>query len=382
MSVTDEWSVSQSASAGTSGPNGTRRAGLPVRRLLIATDAWHPQVNGVVRSIEHMVTRAADFGFETSVLEPGAFRSVPMPTYPEIRLALPRPSRIARFIAQARPQYIHIATEGPIGLMARRYCLARGLGFSTGLHTRFPEYAAARFPLSERPLYRMLRWFHAPADCVMVGTQTMLDELAAKGFDNLVLWQKGVDCAQFRPRACRRPGAATPIYLTVARLAVEKNLEAFLALDLPGRKIVVGDGPDRARLEAIDPSARFLGKVTGEPLAEIYRSADVFVFPSLTDTFGIVMLEALASGVPVAAYPVPGPLDVLGDSGAGVMDRDLRHAILTAQTIDPAVCRAHAERFDWSVSARQFYGHVLAHGLAQRDAHRDTRGPMPFAAKA
>ncbi|MCC5978832.1 MAG: glycosyltransferase family 1 protein [Salinarimonas sp.] len=329
-----------------------------------------------------MVARAADFGFEATVLEPGAFRSVPMPTYPEIRLALPRPSRIARFIVQVKPQYVHIATEGPIGLMVRRYCLARGLAFSTGLHTRFPEYAAARFPLSERPLYRMLRWFHAPADCVMVGTQTMHDELAAKGFDNLVLWQKGVDCAQFRPRTRKRPDGAPPIFLTVARLAVEKNLEAFLALDLPGQKIVVGDGPDRERLQAIDPSARFLGKLTGEPLAEIYRSADVFVFPSLTDTFGIVMLEALASGVPVAAYPVPGPLDVLGSSGAGVMDWDLRRAIMAARGIEPAVCRAHAEGFDWIESARQFYGHVVAYGLAQRDTRRDTGGPMPFAAKA
>ncbi len=382
MSVTDQVSVPHTASSEAAGTAELRRGALPARRLLIATDAWHPQVNGVVRSIEHMVARAAEFGFEATVLEPGAFRSVPMPTYPEIRLALPRPSRISRFITQAQPQYIHIATEGPIGLMVRRYCLARGLAFSTGLHTRFPEYAAARFPLSERPLYRMLRWFHEPADCVMVGTQTMLDELAAKGFDNLVLWQKGVDCAQFRPRTRSRPDGAPPIYLTVARLAVEKNLEAFLALDLPGQKIVVGDGPDRARLEAIDPSARFLGKLTGEALAEIYRSADVFVFPSLTDTFGIVMLEALASGVPVAAYPVPGPLDVLGDSGAGVMDWDLRHAILAAQAIDPALCRAHSEQFDWSASARQFYDHVLAHGLAQRNARADTGGPMPLAAKA
>ncbi len=377
MSVSDTAKDSE-----TSGAAMQHRGTLPARRLLIATDAWHPQVNGVVRSVEHMVARAAEFGFEATVLEPGAFRSVAMPTYPEIRLALPRPSQIARFIAQTQPQYLHIATEGPIGLMVRRYCLAHGLAFSTGLHTRFPEYAAARFPLTERPLYRMLRWFHAPADCVMVGTQTMRVELAAKGFDNLVLWQKGVDCVQFCPRTHRRPAGAPPIYLTVARLAVEKNLEAFLALDLPGQKIVVGDGPDRVRLAAIDPSARFLGKLTGEALAEIYRSADVFVFPSLTDTFGIVMLEALASGVPVAAFPVPGPLDVLGDSGAGVMDRDLRQAILAAQSIDPAVCRSRAEDFDWNESARQFYGHVLAYGLAQRDTRRDTGGPMPLVAKA
>lgn len=353
-----------------------------LRRLLIATDAWHPQVNGVVRSIEHMVAHAAEFGFEVSLLTPGAFRSLPMPTYPEIRLALPRPAQISRFIDDVAPTYVHIATEGPIGLMARRYCRARGLAFSTGLHTRFPEYAAARFPLSEKPLYRMLRWFHAPADCVMVGTQTMERELREKGFDNLVLWQKGVDCAQFHPAAGSKPSKNGPVFLTVARLAVEKNIDAFLSLDLPGTKVIVGDGPDRARLESIDPTARFLGKLTGERLAEAYRAADVFVFPSLTDTFGIVMLEALASGVPVAAYPVPGPLDVLGDSGAGVMDWDLRRAALAALDIDPAICRTHAEKFDWSESARQFYGQILAHGVAARDRRPSMNGPMPFAAQA
>jgi len=365
-----------------------QRSGAPqqgvgsLRRLLIATDAWHPQVNGVVRSIEHMIAHAADFGFEASLLTPGAFRSIPMPTYPEIRLALPRPAQIARYIDDAAPAYVHIATEGPIGLMTRRYCRARRLAFSTGLHTRFPEYAAARFPLSEKPLYRMLRWFHAPADCIMVGTQTMERELRVKGFDNLVLWQKGVDCAQFHPVERERPKKTEPVFLTVARLAVEKNIEAFLSLDLPGTKVIVGDGPDRARLEEIDPSARFLGKLTGERLAEVYRAADVFVFPSLTDTFGIVMLEALASGVPVAAFPVPGPLDVLGRSSAGVMDWDLRNAALAALEIDPAICRSHAERFDWRESARQFYGHILAQGVAERDRRSSMNGPVPFPARA
>jgi len=215
-----------------------------------------------------------------------------------------------------------------------------------------------------------------------VGTQTMERELRVKGFDNLVLWQKGVDCAQFHPVERERPKKTEPVFLTVARLAVEKNIEAFLSLDLPGTKVIVGDGPDRARLEEIDPSARFLGKLTGERLAEVYRAADVFVFPSLTDTFGIVMLEALASGVPVAAFPVPGPLDVLGRSIAGVMDWDLRNAALAALEIDPAICRSHAERFDWRESARQFYGHILAQGVAERDRRSSMNGPVPFPARA
>ncbi|GBU16145.1 MULTISPECIES: glycosyltransferase family 1 protein [Methylobacterium] len=343
-------------------------------RLLIATDAWHPQVNGVVRSLEHMEAAGRTMGHEPLFLTPRDFRSVPLPGYPEIRLSLAGRRSVERRCDALAPSHVHIATEGPIGHAARRYCLARGRPFTTSYHTRFPEYLAARAPVPQSWSYAWLRRFHGAACGTMVSTPSLERDLAGRGFTNLMRWTRGVDTELFRPQPDDAPdpfaGLPRPIFLFVGRVAVEKNLDAFLALDLPGTKVVVGDGPDRARLEALDPAARFLGTRTGAELARLYAAADVFVFPSLTDTFGIVLLEALACGLPVAAYPVTGPLDVIGGTGAGVLDRDLRAAALAALDISREVCRAEAERYTWAESARQFYTNI-------ETAH--ARAPLPAA---
>ncbi|MGP9821464.1 glycosyltransferase family 4 protein [Salinarimonas sp. NSM] len=329
-------------------------------RLLVATDAWRPQINGVVRSIEQMIAHAADFDAEIVLLTPLDFRSLPMPTYPEIRLALARPRAVARKIAELAPTHIHIATEGPIGIATRRICLAHDFAYTTSYHTRFPEYVSARAPVPERWVYRAIRRFHNAGRGIMVATDSLEAELVKRGFRNVLRWGRGVDTTLFRPRASRVVDAPGPIFLYVGRVAVEKNLEAFLKLDLPGTKVIVGDGPARPDLERRYRDARFIGAHTGEALAEVYASADVFVFPSLTDTFGIVLLEALASGLPIAAYPVTGPLDVVGTSGCGVLDHDLRKAALAALEIPRDRCRAYGETFTWHESARQFFGNIRA----------------------
>ncbi|MCJ2037270.1 glycosyltransferase family 4 protein [Methylobacterium sp. J-068] len=340
-------------------------------RLLIATDAWHPQVNGVVRSLENMAAAGAGFGFEPIFLTHKDFASLPLPGYPEIRLAYATKRHVARLWNDLRPTHVHIATEGTVGYATRRYCLAHRRPFTTSYHTRFPEYLSARAPVPEVWSYAWLRRFHGASNGTMVSTPSLERDLAARGFANLMRWTRGVDTDLFRPRPADAPdpadlaGLPRPIFLSVGRLAVEKNLDAFLRLDLPGSKVVVGDGPDRARLAAIDPRAHFLGTRTGADLAALYAAADVFVFPSLTDTFGIVLLEALACGVPVAAYPVTGPLDVIGRTGAGILDRDLGAAALAALAIPRARCRAEALRYTWAESARQFYDNIaLAHGTA------------------
>jgi glycosyltransferase involved in cell wall biosynthesis len=335
-------------------------------RVLVATDAWHPQINGVVRSLEHMAAQAPAQGAEVAFLTPAAFRTLPMPSYPEIRLSLTTPGGVARRIAEIAPDCVHVATEGPIGFAVRAACLAEGRSFTTSYHTRFPEYLAARAPVPERWAYAALRRFHNAGAACMVSTASLARELEARGFTNVVPWTRGVDTDLFRPRDEACPDLKRPIFLSVGRLAVEKNLAAFLGLDLPGTKVVVGDGPARAELERIDPNARFLGALTGEALARVYASADVFVFPSLTDTFGIVLLEALASGLPVAAYPVTGPLDVIGDTGCGVLDHDLRRACLEALRISRERCRAQALRCSWAESGRQFFDNIRA-------AHERTR---------
>ncbi|MEZ0170183.1 glycosyltransferase family 4 protein [Microvirga sp. TS319] len=329
-------------------------------RVLVVTDAWRPQINGVVRSLEHMAEQGPSFGMEVSFLTPDRFRSVPMPTYPEIRLSLTTPGQAGRIIAETAPDHVHIATEGPLGWSARHACRRQRRCFTTSYHTRFPEYLAARMPVPEAWSYGVLRRFHRDAKAVMVSTPSIERELTARGFGNIVRWTRGVDTALFRPRHERILDAPGPVFLYVGRVAVEKNLAAFLSLDLPGSKVVVGDGPARQELERQYERVRFLGALAGEELARIYASADVFVFPSLTDTFGIVLLEALASGVPIAAFPVPGPLDVVGSSGCGILDEDLRKAALAALEIPKSRCRAYGETFTWRESARQFFSHIEA----------------------
>lgn len=277
-------------------------------RILVVTDAWRPQVNGVVRSLEQLEAEARRMGDDIVFLTPDQFRTLPMPGYREIRLSIARPRVMARLIDAAKADAIHIATEGPLGLLARRYCKSRKIPFTTCYHTRYPQYLRARLPVPERVTYSLLRRFHNGGDGVMVATEALASELRAVGFDNLMIWSRGVDMELYRPRDEKVLDVEGPIFLCVARLAVEKNLDAFLKLDLPGTKVMVGDGPDRDRLEAAYPDARFLGAKFGEELAEIYAAADVFVFPSRTETFGLVLLEALASGVPVASFPGEGLL--------------------------------------------------------------------------
>ena len=322
-------------------------------KLLIVTDAWRPQINGVVRSIENLVRDLEPLGVDVDILSPAEFRTVPLPGYPEIRLALATPWRVARRIASSNPDLIHIATEGPLGLLARRAALSHN-GFTTSYHTRFPEYVSARYPVPESWLYGFMRWFHNAGRGCLVATESLRRELADKGFDNLHIWSRGVDTALFRPGYPAPLSLPKPVFLHVGRMAVEKNVEAFLAMDLPGSKLVVGGGPMLEELRARYPQVTFTGAKSGAELAALYAMGDVFVFPSLTDTFGLVLLEALASGVPVAAYPVTGPRDIVGDSGAGFLDRDLRKAALACLDVPKDIARARAMDFSWSACARQF----------------------------
>ncbi|MGA7811246.1 glycosyltransferase family 4 protein [Bradyrhizobium sp.] len=322
-------------------------------RILVATDAWHPQVNGVVRTLAMMAEAAKRLGSEVNFLTPESFRTFAMPSYRDLRVALPLPAKVARSIEDSRPDSIHIATEGPIGVLVRRYCRKHGLPFTTSFHTRFPDYVSARAPVPESWVWATLRWFHGASDAVMAATPALASELRARGFRNVVLWSRGVDAAMFRPRdvdLC----LPKPVFLCVGRVAVEKNLEAFLELELPGTKVIVGDGPARAALEQRYPDAVFLGSLQGEALAAVYASADVFVFPSRTDTFGLVLLEALASGLPVAAFPVTGPRDVIGNAPVGILHDDLRRACLAALDIPAEACVAFAAQYTWEASARAF----------------------------
>ena len=322
-------------------------------RILVATDAWHPQVNGVVRTLAMTAEAAKSFGVETIFLTPQSFRTFAMPSYPDLRLALPYRAKIARLIREARPDSIHIATEGPIGVLTRGYCRRRGVPFTTSFHTRFPEYVSARVPVRESWIWSALRAFHRGSEAVMAATPALASELRARGFRNVVLWPRGVDTGMFHPRPADL-GLPRPVFLCVGRVAVEKNLDAFLDLDLPGTKVIVGDGPARAALSRKYPQAVFLGAKQGEELARAYAAADVFVFPSKTDTFGLVLLEALASGVPVAAFPVTGPRDVIGSAPVAALDDDLRNACLNALRISPADCLEFAARHTWQASAEAF----------------------------
>lgn len=330
-------------------------------RILIATDAWQPQVNGVVRSLESLVCEAPALGAEISMLSCEGFRTLALPFYSEIRIAvspLLRPARLAKKIEAIDPDAVHIATEGPIGIAVRRHCLQVGRAFTTCYHTKFPEYVRARLPVPMTMTYAWLRRFHNAGSGVMAATESLENELRARGFKNLMRWGRGVDADLFRPRETRILKLPQPIFLYVGRVAVEKNIEAFLSLDLPGSKVVIGEGPQLSELKHRYPQAHFLGSRTGVALAEIYASADVFVFPSLTDTFGVVLLEALSSGVPVAAYPVTGPRDVIKNGETGVLHQDLREACLQALKVPREACRKFALSQSWRASTQQFLDNV------------------------
>ena len=325
-------------------------------RIAIVTDAWSPQVNGVVRTLTSVERELRAQGHAVLIVSPDLFASLPCPSYPEIRLAWARRSTIGRLIGAFDADAIHIATEGPLGLAARRWCLAEGLRFTTAYHTQFPDYVAARTGVNAEWIWRYIRWFHAPADAILTSTPSVDTMLRNHGLTRLRRWGRGVDLATFSADGATDPAITTlagPILLYVGRVAVEKNVEAFLDADVAGTKVVVGDGPARAALTARYPSAYFLGPKFGEALAAAYRSADVLVFPSLTDTFGLVMIEALACGTPVAALPAPGPVDVL-DACVGAIDGRLPIAIRRALTCDRSTCAAYAARFTWRASADQF----------------------------
>ena len=328
-------------------------------RVLIVTDAWHPQVNGVVRTLDALAAALAGAGVEVAMLTPDGFPTVPLPSYPEIRLALATPVQIARRIRAAEADCIHIATEGPLGMLARRCCLRMGLAFTTSYHTRFPEFVRARLPVPESWSYAALRRFHNAGQGVLAATPSLAAELTGRGFARVRPWTRGVDAALFHPRRRADLGLPRPVFLNVGRVAVEKNLEAFLDLDLPGSKVVVGEGPALSRLRGRYRQAHFIGMRRGEALAEVYASADVFVFPSRTDTFGNVILEAMASGTPVAAVPVTGPRDILADGRGGVLSEDLRAAALAALQVPRAAVRDKAMDYSWSECARQFLGNLV-----------------------
>lgn len=343
-------------------------------KILIATDAWDPQVNGVVRTLQATIAEIRRRGITVKVVEPHNFQTFALPTYPDIRLAMASAGSMRDILLREQPDAVHIATEGPVGWAMRQASLSLGRRFTTSYHTRFPEYVSARVPVPAWMTYAMLRHFHAPAAHVMVSTGSMRAELREHGFLNLVHWPRGVDTGLFHPhQPCgldlpHQPcvfDLPRPVFLSVSRLAVEKNVEAFLTLDLPGTKVVVGVGPQAESLRLRFPDARFLGLKQGPELAAIYASADVFVFPSLTDTYGIVMLEAAASALPTAAFPVPGPLDVVGGTGAAALDHDLRKACMAALLIPRDHCRAFALTKSWSAATDAFLGNLVP-GIGQR----------------
>ena len=348
-------------------------------KILVATDAWRPQVNGVVRTLNSLARAAGKLGVDIEFLSPDGFWTFPVPTYPGLRLALPGKKKIAERIETAKPDAIHIATEGPIGHAVRAYCIRVGRPFTTSYTTRFPEYIAARSPIPAQWVYNVLRRFHNASTVTMVATPSLTAELSGRGFTNIGMWTRGVDIDLFRPDRAIDLGFPRPIFMSVGRIAVEKNLPAFLSLDLPGTKVVIGAGPQEAELKRKFPSAKFLGQLDNGILAAHLAAADVFVFPSLTDTFGIVQLEALASGVPIAAFPVTGPKDVIGDNPIGVINDDLRVACMQALWISREACREFALRYSWENSARQFIGH--AHKVAVGGA-REPEPATPIAAPA
>ena len=327
-------------------------------RIAIVSDAGEPQVNGVVNTLRATRQCLRDKGHELLMLAPRDFRTIACPTYPEIRLAYKPYAKIAAALDAFAPDCIHIATEGPMGMAARRYCLRRKLDFSTAYHTRFPEYLSARKLLPKALTYSLMRWFHRPSKAVMVPTPKMKEALEQHGFRHVELWSRGVDTAHFMPATEDHACIERPLFLYVGRVAVEKNIEAFLKLDLPGTKWVIGDGPQREELEQRYSQVRFLGSKNHDELPAYYNCADVFVFPSRTDTFGLVLVEAMACGVPVAAYPVEGPIDVVQDGRSGILHENLATACLQALALDRQVVRECAMHYSWEAATEQFLQHL------------------------
>lgn len=352
-------------------------------RILIATDAWRPQVNGVVRTLTRLEVELRRRGVEIAMLTPQLFPQVPCPGYPGLALAIPDGMTIDRFVTSAAPDFIHVATEGPIGWAVRRHCLRHGRRFTTSYHTKFPEYANRIMGLPESWIYALERRFHDRSAGIMVATASLETELRRHGFERLLRWSRGVDCELFKPDPLRRRNDR-PVFLSVGRISREKNLEAFLDADLPGDKIVVGDGPHLGLLRRRYPQVTFTGHKEGADLVALYAAADVFVFPSRTDTFGLVLLEALACGLPVAAYRVTGPADIIESGVSGILSDDLETAAIQALHLDRNAARARAQQFTWAESARQFLDNILlanavsaasAHALPTARFHRPDRGP-------
>jgi glycosyltransferase involved in cell wall biosynthesis len=336
-------------------------------RITIVTDAWAPQVNGVVRTLEATASALRARGDEVTFITPQDFKTIPCPTYAEISLAINMVPRLGQLIEQSKPDFLHISTEGPLGIGARLYCSRRGLKFSTAYHTKFPEYVHARFRIPLKLSYGFMRWFHKPSTAVMCATQSIAMEIGARGINRLAVWSRGVDLELFRPHVANigatdiLAGYPRPLWLYVGRVSVEKSVEDFLKLDLEGTKLVIGDGPQLEELKEKYPGALFTGALFGKDLAAHYAASDVFVFPSRTDTFGLVIIEALASGLPVAAYPVPGPIDIIADTGAGVLSEDLAEAARQALKVPRLTCRALAQQYSWENCTQQFRANLTAY---------------------
>lgn len=326
--------------------------------IAIVTDAWRPQVNGVVRTYERTIEELQKLGHRVSMITPEGFRTIPMPTYPDIRLSLFPGRKVRRRLDELKADAVHIATEGPLGLAARAWCIKNHFPYTTSFHTQFPEYVWLRTRLPLKWSYAAVRWFHGRASTTLVATPTLHKRLTEHGFTNLGTWSRGVNLDLFRPQSKDFLKERRPVFMYMGRVAIEKNIEAFLKLDLPGTKVIVGDGPDLAMLRKKYPQAVFTGYKENGDLAKHVAAADVFVFPSRTDTFGLVLIEALACGVPVAAFPVQGPIDIIDNGVTGFLDEDLQKAALAALALKPEACRAAAMKYTWEACTRQFLSHL------------------------